>query len=86
MSCGGAGEGRYARVVLAHVAVDEEGGLLVELVDVAVQHALEVEGTDGEGVQAREDVELVVDEEVDRRVEAREKKRAESTSAPARSR
>ena len=57
--------------MLAHVAVDEEGRLLVELVDVAIEHALDVEGVDGEGIQTREDVELVVDEKVDGGVEAR---------------
>ena len=41
---------RYYGVVLAHVAVDEEGRLLVELVDVAIEHALDVEGVDREGV------------------------------------
>lgn len=57
--------------MLAHVAVDEEGRLLVELVDVAIEHALDVEGVDGEGIQTREDVELVVDEKIDGGVEAR---------------
>ena len=86
MVCGRGREKGYGRVVRPHVAVDEEGGLLVQLVHVAVQHALQVEGVDGEGVQAREDVELVVDQQVDRRVEAGENGWREGTSARAPSR